>query len=69
MWSLAGSKHAGPFVSGTKLRLQDAADHSYIGNGNAASASFGGLMHHGDAIVIQGDSYRMRDKDLESTDE
>lgn len=54
MWSLAGSKHAGPFVSDTKLRLQDTTDHSYAGNGTAARASFGGMMHRGDAIVIQG---------------
>jgi IstB-like ATP binding protein len=27
------------------------------------------LMHHGEGIVIQGDSYRVRDKDSESTDE
>jgi hypothetical protein len=52
MWSLAGSKHAVTFVSDTKLRFQDTADHSYIGNGTTARASFGGLMHHGDAIVI-----------------
>ena len=27
------------------------------------------LMHHGEGIVIQGDSYRMKDKDPDSTDE
>jgi hypothetical protein len=26
-------------------------------------------MHHGEGIVIQGDSYRMKDKDPDSTDE
>jgi hypothetical protein len=52
MWSLARSKHAGPFVSGTNLRLLNTADHSYMGNGTAARALFGGMMRHGDAIVI-----------------
>ena len=32
-----------------------------------ATALIDRLMHHGEAIVIQGDSYRMRDKDSEST--
>ncbi len=27
------------------------------------------LMHHGEAIVIQGDNFRMKDKDPNSTDE
>ena len=27
------------------------------------------LMHHGEAIVIQGDSYRTKDKNPDSTDE
>ena len=31
-----------------------------------ATALIDRLMHHGEAIVIQGDSYRMRDKDSES---
>ena len=26
-------------------------------------------MHHGEGIVIEGDSYRMKDKDPDSTDE
>ena len=30
-----------------------------------ATALIDRLMHHGEAIVIQGDSYRMRDKDSE----
>jgi DNA replication protein DnaC len=34
-----------------------------------ATALIDRLMHHGEAIVIQGTSYRMRDKDPESTDE
>jgi DNA replication protein DnaC len=32
-----------------------------------ATALIDRLMHHGEAIVIQGDSYRMKDKDSEST--
>ena len=28
-----------------------------------ATALIDGLMHHGEAIVIDGDSYRMKDKD------
>ena len=32
-----------------------------------ATALIDRLMHHGEAIVIQGDSYRMRDKDSDST--
>jgi hypothetical protein len=51
---VARRQQTGPFVSDTKLRFQDTADHSYMGNGTTARASFGGLMHHGDAIVIQG---------------
>jgi DNA replication protein DnaC len=34
-----------------------------------ASALIDRLMHHGEGIVIQGDSYRMKDKDPDSTDE
>ena len=34
-----------------------------------ATALIDRLMHHGEAIVIQGDSYRMKDKDPDSTDE
>ena len=33
-----------------------------------ATALIDRLMHHGEAIVIQGDSYRMKDKDPDSTD-
>jgi len=34
-----------------------------------ATALIDRLMHHGEAIVIQGDSYRMKGKDPDSTDE
>jgi DNA replication protein DnaC len=34
-----------------------------------ATALIDRLMHHGEAIVIQGDSYRMRDKDSDSPSE
>ena len=34
-----------------------------------ATALIDRLMHHGEGIVIQGDSYRMRDKASDSTDE
>ena len=34
-----------------------------------ATALIDRLMHHGEGIVIQGDSYRMKDKDPDSTDE
>src|SRR5271166_5885321 len=34
-----------------------------------ATALIDRLMHHGEAIVIQGDSYRMKDKAPDSTDE
>ena len=34
-----------------------------------ATALIDRLMHHEEGIVIQGDSYRMKDKDPESTDE
>ena len=34
-----------------------------------ATALIDRLMHHGEAIVIQGDSYRMKDKGPDSTDE
>ena len=34
-----------------------------------ATALIDRLMHHGEGIVIQGESYRMRDKDPDSTDE
>ena len=34
-----------------------------------ATALIDRLMHHGEAIVIQGDSFRMKDKDPDSTDE
>jgi len=34
-----------------------------------ATALIDRLMHHGEGIVIQGDTYRMRDKDPDSTDE
>jgi DNA replication protein DnaC len=34
-----------------------------------ATALIDRLMHHGEAIVIQGDSYRMKDKDPDLTDE
>ena len=34
-----------------------------------ATALIDRLMHHGEGIVIQGDSFRMKDKDLDSTDE
>ena len=33
-----------------------------------ATALIDRLMHHGEGIVIQGDSYRVRDKDPDSTD-
>ena len=33
-----------------------------------ATALIDRLMHHGEAIVIQGDSYRMKDKDPDSTE-
>jgi DNA replication protein DnaC len=33
-----------------------------------ATALIDRLMHHGEGIVIEGDSYRMRDKDPDSTD-
>ena len=34
-----------------------------------ATALIDRLMHHGEAIVIQGDSFRMKDKAPDSTDE
>jgi DNA replication protein DnaC len=34
-----------------------------------ATALIDRLMHHGEGIVIQGDSYRMKDKDPDSIDE
>jgi DNA replication protein DnaC len=34
-----------------------------------ATALIDRQMHHGEGIVIQGDSYRMKDKDPDSTDE
>ena len=34
-----------------------------------ATAVIDRVMHHGEGIVIQGDSYRMKDKDPDSTDE
>jgi DNA replication protein DnaC len=34
-----------------------------------ATALIDRLMHHGEGIVIEGDSYRMKDKDPDSTDE
>jgi DNA replication protein DnaC len=34
-----------------------------------ATALIDRLMHHGEAIIIQGDSYRMKDKASDSTDE
>ena len=34
-----------------------------------ATALIDRLMHHGEGIVIQGDGYRMKDKDPDSTDE
>src|SRR5437870_12899252 len=34
-----------------------------------ATALIDRLMHHGEGIVIQGDSYRMKDKGHDSTDE
>ena len=34
-----------------------------------ATAVIDRLMHHGEAILIQGTSYRMRDKDPDSPDE
>jgi DNA replication protein DnaC len=34
-----------------------------------ATALIDRLMHHGEALVIQGDSYRMKDKESDSTDE
>ena len=34
-----------------------------------ATALIDRLMHHGEGIVIQGDSYHMRVKDPDSTDE
>jgi DNA replication protein DnaC len=34
-----------------------------------ATALIDRLMHHGEAIVIQGAGYRMKDKDPDSTDE
>ena len=34
-----------------------------------ATALIDRLMHHGEAIVIQGSSYRMKDKDPDSTSE
>jgi DNA replication protein DnaC len=34
-----------------------------------ATALIDRLMHHGEAIVIQGPSYRMKDKDSDSTSE
>ena len=44
---VARRQHAEPFVSDTKLRRQETADHSYVGNGTAARASFDWLMQHG----------------------
>jgi DNA replication protein DnaC len=38
-------------------------------NNTLATALIDRLMHHGEGIVIQGDSYRMRYKDLDSIDE
>jgi DNA replication protein DnaC len=32
-----------------------------------ATALIDRLMHHGEALVIQGDSYRMKDRDTDST--
>jgi DNA replication protein DnaC len=34
-----------------------------------ATALIDRLMHHGEGIVIQGESYRMKDKEPDSTDE
>jgi DNA replication protein DnaC len=39
-----------------------------VGN-TLATALIDRLMHHGEAIVIQGDGFRMKDKSPDSTDE
>ncbi len=37
------------------------------GDGTIARAWVDRMMHHGEALVIQGDSYRMKDKNSDST--
>jgi hypothetical protein len=68
-FDVVASRHnAGPFVSDTNCgfkRRPTIPD----GSGTAAGALIDRLMHHGEGIVIQGDSFRMRDKDPHSTDE
>ena len=41
----------------------------FDGDNTQATALIDRLMHHGEAIVIHGDSFRMKDKEPDWTDE
>ena len=65
---VAARYESGSIVVSTNRAFRDWGAIFDVDN-TLATALIDRLMHHGEGIVIQGDSYRMKDKDPDSTDE
>ena len=63
---VAARYETGSIVLSTNRPFREWGKPSDVDN-TLTTALIDRLMHHGEAIVIQGDSYRMRDKDSDST--
>ena len=65
---VAARYEAGSIVITTNRPFRERGKLFDVDN-TVATALIDRLMHHGEGIVIEGPSYRMRDKDSDSTDE
>ena len=69
LFQVVAARHeAGSIVINTNRPFREWGKPSDVDN-TLATALIDRLMHHGEGIVIQGDSYRMKDKAPDSTDE
>lgn len=64
---VAARYEAGSIVISTNRPFKDWGAIFDVDN-TLATALIDRLMHHGEAIVIRGDSYRMKDKKTDSND-
>ena len=64
---VAARYEAGSIVISTNRPFKDWGTIFDVDN-TLATALIDRLMHHGEAIVIRGDSYRMKNKDTDSKD-
>ena len=71
-WHQDSSSLTNPVPSRVRTYVENGrttVENQFDVDNTLATALIDRLIHHGEAIVIQGDSFRMKDKDPNSTDE